>query len=159
MIQPIRKILVPLDGSESAQKAAQFAGTLASALKASLTFFHVQDEAVLAVLGMIRVDTLSAGPNKVMGRSPEELEELVHKYVTDPYFEAAKAVLADDSIEITIERCRGQPAREICRYAEREGVDLIVMGSRGRSQFGELLLGSVSSQVMHHAPCAVTIVR
>lgn len=156
MTQPIQNILVPLDGSESAQKAARFAGTLAGALNASLTFFHVQDEAVLELL---RLDALSAGPNKLIGRSPEDFDELVHKYISDPYFEAAKAVLTDDSIELRIERCRGQPAKEICCYAEREGIDLIVMGSRGRSQFGELLLGSVSSQVIHHAPCPVTIVR
>jgi nucleotide-binding universal stress UspA family protein len=51
----------------------------------------------------------------------------------------------------------GQPAAVLLK--EGEHADLIVIGSRGRGGFGDLLLGSVSQQVVHHAPCPVMVVR
>ncbi|MGF1568632.1 MAG: universal stress protein [Nodosilinea sp.] len=53
----------------------------------------------------------------------------------------------------------GPPAREICAAAEAWNADLIVIGRRGLKGLGQLLLGSVSSYVMHHSPCAVLIVQ
>jgi nucleotide-binding universal stress UspA family protein len=53
----------------------------------------------------------------------------------------------------------GEPNRQICEIAEEWGADLIVIGRRGRQGMGEFLLGSVSSYVMHHAPCAVLTVQ
>lgn len=53
----------------------------------------------------------------------------------------------------------GPPREVIVDEAERWGADLIVMGSRGLGVFGRLLLGSVSSAVVHHAKCSVEIVR
>ena len=56
--------------------------------------------------------------------------------------------------------CRfGVPADEITKAASKEHADLIVMGTRGRSAFARVLLGSVSTQVVQHAHCAVLVVR
>ncbi|NMF82608.1 universal stress protein [Nodosilinea sp. P-1105] len=53
----------------------------------------------------------------------------------------------------------GEPGPEICTAANRWNADLIVLGRRGISGLGELLLGSVSNYVMHRAPCAVLVVQ
>ena len=53
----------------------------------------------------------------------------------------------------------GHPAEQIVHYAETHGVDHIVMGHRGKTFFERWLLGSVSKQVVHYAPCTTTIVR
>ena len=53
----------------------------------------------------------------------------------------------------------GHPAETICRIAEEDGHDLIVMGSRGLSGIGSFFLGSVSDKVSHHTPCPVLIVH
>lgn len=53
----------------------------------------------------------------------------------------------------------GNAGEEILRAAEKEKVDVIVIGHRGRSIKSELLLGSVSQNVIHHAKCPVLIVR
>jgi nucleotide-binding universal stress UspA family protein len=53
----------------------------------------------------------------------------------------------------------GDPGEEIVAEARTWGADLIVMGSHGRGALKRLLLGSVATQVLHHAPCSVQIVR
>ncbi|HEY9762676.1 MAG TPA: universal stress protein [Trichocoleus sp.] len=53
----------------------------------------------------------------------------------------------------------GEPSTVICETARAWNADVIVMGSRGRRGLSELLMGSVSSYVMHHAPCSVLVVR
>jgi K+-sensing histidine kinase KdpD len=52
-----------------------------------------------------------------------------------------------------------QPAEAITRYATSEDVDLIVMGTQGRSGLSHLLAGSVAERVVRHAPCPVLTVR
>ena len=54
---------------------------------------------------------------------------------------------------------RGNVAEEILKIADKEKVDMIVLGSRGLSTAKELLLGGVSHKVVHHAKCPVTVVR
>ena len=53
----------------------------------------------------------------------------------------------------------GNPGRTICEIARTWGADLIVMGRRGRTGLSELILGSVSNYVLHHAPCSVLTVQ
>lgn len=53
----------------------------------------------------------------------------------------------------------GDPGRQICKIAQDWDADLIMLGRRGLSGLGEILLGSVSSYVMHHAPCSVMAVQ
>ena len=79
--------------------------------------------------------------------------------VATPIFERGCKAIAKTLDEVSTLALWGHPAEEICKYADAQGIDLIVIGSRGRSAFTELLLGSVSSQVLHHATCPVTVVR
>jgi nucleotide-binding universal stress UspA family protein len=53
----------------------------------------------------------------------------------------------------------GHPAEHLVAMAEREGVDLIVMGRRGRTATARWLLGSVSERVLRYAHCPVTVVK
>ncbi len=54
---------------------------------------------------------------------------------------------------------KGNPAEEILREAEKGKYDFIVVGSTGKGKINELLLGSVSSEVVHHAKVSVMVVR
>lgn len=69
------------------------------------------------------------------------------------------ALLAELEIEASICVTLGDPAGEICRVARDAQVDLVVIGSRGHGFMRRLLLGSVSTHVLHHAPCPVLVVR
>ena len=53
----------------------------------------------------------------------------------------------------------GSPGRVICKAAQQWDADVIVVGNRGRSGFSEVVMGSVSNYVMHHAPCSVLVLK
>ena len=154
MSREIARILVPVDGSEPALEGLRFAETLAQASHASLLILHVMEAAMLEVLKVKNV-----GDDRFGGLNESELETLVRRHIMDPYFETAKQVMENDALEIELHSATGSPSAEICKFAKEADVDLIVMGARGASDFKELLLGGVASQVLHHAPCPVTIVR
>lgn len=67
--------------------------------------------------------------------------------------------IGDKTLTITSEIIEGPPSRVIVEEVERWGADLIIMGSRGLGAWNRLLLGSVSSAVVHHAVCSVEVVR
>jgi nucleotide-binding universal stress UspA family protein len=67
--------------------------------------------------------------------------------------------IADKTLKISSEIIQGSPRQVIVDEAESWGADLILMGSRGLGAWNRLLLGSVSSAVVHHAKCSVEVVR
>jgi len=156
MATRISKILLATDGSEGSLRAARFAAALAVPLGASITVLTVHDEDALIYN--------ATGPALWPTASPPVMVDLeAMKAATEKY--AIDTTLADTQQElgtfkdVDVRQIWGHPARDICEFARTQGCDLIVIGSRGRSAFTELLLGSVSTQVAQHAECPVTIVR
>lgn len=137
----MKHILVAYDGSEPADRAFEFGLTLAGMFASELC--------VLAV----------ARPPE----PPEEVEtEAMIESAREQYqrqFKGLQARAAKVGTKATFAVAVGHPAEQILQYAEKHAVDHIVMGHRGRSFFGRWLVGSVSKQVMHYAPCTTTIVR
>lgn len=80
------------------------------------------------------------------------------KAVIDGALEKLKTI-EDTKLKLSGESIQGPPRQVIVEEAERWGADLIIMGSRGLGAWNRLLLGSVSSAVVHHAKCSVEIVR
>lgn len=66
--------------------------------------------------------------------------------------------LRDTGADVNTMILEGEPSEEIITEAQNRSVDSIVMGRRGQGTASELLLGSVSHYVIHHAPCPVTVV-
>ncbi len=69
----------------------------------------------------------------------------------------AAAAVGDSGVTVTPVLREGQPADILCD--EAEGADLLVVGTRGLGGFHGLLVGSVSQQCVHHAPCPVVVIR
>ena len=151
MPKSINKILVPIDHSESSLEAAWVGLMVANALHATLTLMHVHEHATLEFTHVhySEFDRLSH----------DNFHDSVLKYVDDPYSHELCSAVNAGIVEIDCQPCEDKPAVEICRYAQNQGISLIVMGSRGHTSIEELLIGSVSSEVLHHAHCPVTIVR
>jgi nucleotide-binding universal stress UspA family protein len=134
-------LLVAVDGSESASKAFQRAIYLAQKCNSKLDLVHVVQ---------CEVGGDSANTFEII----EDLKDKAMKMLEEYRIEAAKNNV---SIQITI--MQGDPAKVIIELAKAKSYDLIIMGTRGRSSFQELLIGSVSQKVMHHASCPVMVVR
>jgi nucleotide-binding universal stress UspA family protein len=137
----IRKILIAYDGSKHADAALELAADMAQRYRAVLVLLHAFPH-VSGLLGTPQYDELLAS-RTLLG------EQLL---------EGARARIPD-SVAVEVQLLEGPPAPAILRVAVEEQCDLIVIGSRGRGQIAELLLGSVSSTVAHHAPGAVLIVH
>ena len=83
-----------------------------------------------------------------------EQEEERHRQAVE-----AQIALSEHGIEATVVERHGDPAAAILDEADKEGADLIVMGTRGLSTAERWLLGSVSTKVLHHAHCSVLVAR
>ena len=144
------KILVPLDGSKHAQKAAHVAVDLAKKYDSQVIFMTVTRK--FAMTDNIRRFMQA---ENLMGE-PQYLIDEMTKYIMDEAKDYAKSQ-ALGKFEVIVRE--GQPARTIVEYARDHDIDLIVMGSRGLGDVGGALLGSVSHKVSNLATCMVTTVK
>ncbi len=151
MMKSIEKILVPIDYSEPAFQAAWIGFSIAKSMQASMTLIHIHiREKALRELVLIDKSELAEF-------SEDQFSGLIQKLVGDPSYNAVKSA-ADHSV-VEFDECTYRPSDEICDYARDKEINLIVMGSRIHSKIEDLILGSVSSEVLHNAPCPVTVVH
>jgi nucleotide-binding universal stress UspA family protein len=137
-------IVVGHDGSKSAQEALAWAGRLAC--RADLDLHVVRAWAMMSA-----PQPASWTPGYVPPLPDWE------KAVLDELNGHVAAAKLDPSVRVTCHVVHKAPAPAM--MAAAEGANLLVMGARGRGGFRGLLLGSVSDQLVHHAPCPVTVVR
>jgi len=147
------KVLLPTDGSETAEEAIASTAKLCGGTSCKVTLLSGVEEPVYSAFwsdGLIAPEVLMP--------PPEELREELDKRAEEMLAESAKP-LRDAGLEVTPMIRFGNPATEVLQEAEDGGYDMIVMGSHGRGALGGFLLGSVSNRVTHHASCPVLIVR
>jgi nucleotide-binding universal stress UspA family protein len=135
-------VLVPVDGSDGADKALDCALSICAALGARLT--------ALAVEGRLPAYAATAGEVEEVKREKDEFFDRVLGQAR----EAAEA----RGVDIRTELVPGHAAEVITHYARAHGHDLIVLGHRGHF-LGDYLLGSTADRVAHHAHCPVMVVR
>ena len=137
-----KHILACVDFSEHSTRSLAEVGKYARANGSKVTLIHVSD-------------TQAFVPPQSVLEPASANEEAAHRAALTTLrdqnlgdIEANIAVLADHA-----------PAKAICEYAEEHGVDLIVVGSRGRSGVERWLIGSVAERVVRHAATNVYVVR
>jgi nucleotide-binding universal stress UspA family protein len=133
----IKKILYPTDFSSYSNQAYFQAVALAENHGANLTILYVYSPG-------------TAGP-KGIGRGDLDREYWRRQ------LEQIRPV--DGRIAVRHAFREGDPASEIVRYATEAGVDLVVMGTHGRTGLERLLMGSVAEKVLREAPCSVLVVK
>jgi len=141
---PLSSIAVALDGEKPSLYALEEAVELAKRAAARLTLVTV----VPIVVGGYGVEMPSSG-------SPAEAE-LEGRRMLDHERERIEAQGLRDLKTVLLD---GDPVDQVVSYCEREGVDLLVVGSRGLSGAGRFFLGSVSDGILHHAHCSVLVVK
>lgn len=147
MIQ-LKKVLFPTDFSELSLAALQYAVSFAESYKAELHVLHVVDEAYQYWMAL--------GPGSLpVGPPPDELLSLSEGELA----KFVKEHLAHTVVPVLKETLMGRPFMEIIKYAREKQIDLIVLGTHGRSGLRHALLGSVAEKVVRKAPCPVLTIR
>lgn len=138
----MKKILMAHDGSKSSEKALKKAFEIAEKFGSSVTVLSVVPDLYLAEL--MEVDRLRI-LETLTGEAKKTMESIKTKTTG---FKPVRTIIK-----------QGNPAEEILETAKKIKADLIVAGSHGRHGAQRFLLGSVSSKIVDHAPCAVLIVK
>jgi nucleotide-binding universal stress UspA family protein len=133
----ITKILYPTDFSSHSNQAYFHAVALAEKHGASLTIMYVY--------------VPSSGTPATHGQGGSDRDHWREQ------LEQIRPV--DTRIPVHHAFLEGDPAAEIVRYAADAGIDLVVMGTHGRTGLERLLMGSVAEKVMRDAPCSVLVVK
>jgi len=143
----ITRILVPTDFSATADAALEYAFVLAERFGASLQLLHVLEDPFVTD-GMAAEAYISEAPALRTAMLHDAQERLRQRAVRDTA-----------GLTIDTEVLFGHGARTIAEYAAERNVDLIVMGTHGRTGFAHLLLGSIAERLVRTSPCPVLTVR
>lgn len=139
-------IVVGVDGSEHSQHVLEWAMRQAALQETPLTVVTVHPVAGSQWTG-----------NPIVSAEDKPAEEKARQVAQEAVVKAASQIGAPRPPSVTVRAVSGLPAREL--VAASRAADLIVVGSRGGGGFVGLLMGSVSTQVAHHAACPVAIIR
>ena len=140
----VKKVLVPIDFSESSLKALKYAVAFAGQFGASICLVHVVEPA--SFLNDVRNVLLALSDGEVANMLHHKLVMLARKQI-DPVTPVHPLV------------CIGKPFDEIVKTAKTFNADLIILATHGRTGLKRALLGSTAEQVVRHATCPVLVVR
>ncbi len=149
----MEKILLATNGRESAKKAEKYAINLAAEEKLPLTIIYVRDS--IWHRFSEEVDWLSTH------RARRDFQKYIEEVIDaeeEAIFNRLKKILADKGVGFKMVTLYGDPAREIVRYAEDEGSDLIIIGDKEKKGFAKWF-GSTSSRIAKRARCKVMVVK
>ncbi len=142
-----KHILVPVDGSDTAQQAVHSAAAIAKAFGSQVTALYVIDPFPFSGLG----SDFAYGQAEYQNAARAEAKTSTQQ---------AQAVLGKAGVRCNITVAEAHSAwRGILDTAGHVGADLIVMGSHGRSGLEKVVLGSVAQRVLSHASLSVMVVR
>lgn len=154
------KIVVAINASAISMQALDEAIALAKATHAQLKLIHVLDDRDPDQPQFpypTEYQAYSAFNVKLLDDYQKQYEAFVAKSLTWINAQAQRAM--DEGIITDYEQPTGIAGKHICAHAEHWGADLIIVGSRCLKGFRELLLGSVSNYVVHHAKCSVCVIH
>jgi len=140
----VRNVLVPVDFSENAQAAVQYAGDLARNFGAKLHLLHVVEPA--SFLNDLRNVPIAIDDDEVATRAESELRVVLAKALQERL--EAKALVK-----------RGKAYQEIAKVAKQIKADLIVISTHGYTGLKHTIMGSTAERVVRHAPCPVLVLR
>lgn len=141
----VKKILLPTDFSEGAKNALPYAVELTRQYNASLYLIHV-------IYDINQASGLHV-PHVNLDQLYSEIESVAKKELERFGLEELRGM------NVQREVIRGVPYEEIVKYAEKNQIDLIVIGTHGRKGLEKVFFGSTAEQVLRRAPCAVLTVR
>ncbi len=157
MSQELQKILVPVDYSDHATEALHYAAAMAESLTCELLVVHVIPKS-FTVLHRRSAPSLSyPSMHAAITQSASAVTVNLHQLAETKLEHYLEVQLPGRVIERRVEV--GHPYNQIVLLAEQEQVNLIVMGTRGRTGLTRIVQGSVAEHIMRHALCPVMTVN
>ncbi len=159
-----RSILVGTDGSPTAMRAVEMASSLAKHLGATasiVTAYEPPSEHELEQLRSGTSDAISAwSAGKVQRETPSEFQwRIAGAAQAEDVLERAADRASKEGIEADVRALEGAPAQTLLELAEKEGFDLIAVGSVGMTGPRRFMLGNVPNRLSHHTPTDILILR
>lgn len=151
------RVLVAIDGSTSSMHATDCAISIAMKNNSQLIALYVIDFYKYPYLPSSIILAPTFGSEKYL-EEKNKAEEKMNK-IKEKYKQKIKNNINYKELKTEIVEGAKSAATTIMEYAESENIDLIIIGSRGRTSFKKLLLGSVSSNIIKNAHCAVLVIR
>ena len=151
----LTRILTPTDFSKFSGFALEWAAYLAQCMKADLTLLHVipeeEGKIIEEIIGEGAVVQIPKGIRQnVVEERQKKLKEQFNMVVSS---DIKRSIRVEEMTRI------GVPFLEIIKVAKEKDVDLIVMGTHGRTGLAHVLIGSVAEKVVHHAHCPVLTIK
>jgi nucleotide-binding universal stress UspA family protein len=141
------KIMIAVDGSESSQPVVEFVARMRWPAGSRTLVVSVANAAAGMVAAPFEAAAASA---EIEALDVREHEDLVAR---------ASQALTEAGLPCETKVVLGEPASSLVQAVRDEGIDLLVVGSHGRTGLSKLLLGSVSAHAVCHAPCNVLVVK
>jgi nucleotide-binding universal stress UspA family protein len=142
----IKSILFPTDFSEGSSQALQYAVDMAKRYGARLYLLHVIYDMAKAADWYVPHISMDEMYKDIEGGAKKELERF-----------GAEELSSIKNIERSV--ATGTPHEEIVKFANKNKMDLIIMGTYGRKGIDRMIFGSTAAQVVRYAPCPVLTVR
>jgi len=146
----LQKILVPIDFSENSKKAVRYGVAFAKDRKAQLTFLHVINQRIIDAVQEMSIRGYKGDFVEALKKLIKDREDEMLQFVPEAWRQ---------DLEVDFQIRKGRPADEINNFAKENGIDMIIMGTSGRSAIATAFLGSVARSVVNHAVCPVLVVR
>lgn len=141
-------IVVGTDGSKNAEDAVRVAAELAAKMGAELHVIAAYHPLVEAQLRQLAREL------------PAEYRDLLYQERgADAQLDSARGIVKLAGIEAELAAIVGDAAEVLLDVVDETGADLLVVGSRGEGRVGRMLHGSVSTRLLHHAPCSTLVVK
>lgn len=137
----MKKILLPIDGSKTANNARKFAIDTAKLTGAKVIVLSVVEDTIHTALGGIE--------NQIRSEMKQKAKKIA---------EATQEKIEKEGIKAESCVASGKPSKEIVKLAKKEKVNHIVMGSQGLSGIARWVIGSVADGVIRQTTCPVTLV-
>jgi nucleotide-binding universal stress UspA family protein len=139
----VKNILCPVDFSNSGDAAMSYAASLAKEYQAELHLVHVYEQPFAYVDGGFASAPVPAVPPADMEAEEAKLE----------------AVKPEKDVKFLRQFIVGSPADELVNYAKEQNIDLVVMGTHGRTGLNRLLMGSIAEGIVRRSPCPVLTIK